>query len=243
VATNYTTYNLPNPVTLPTEVIEYNADGITVLRRTTTTYFNGGANQQAYIDRRVLGLPREVIVYNGANQPQSKTWYDYDWSDAAYWAALPAAATQHDASGTSYGRGNLVWVGRWDVTDVNNSSKILNSYTKYNRTGSIIKTEDAYGQGTAISYTDAFSDAVNRNTFAYPTSTTDAENYSSSTQYNYDFGGVTRVQDPKGAVQTITYDGAAPPDYEPDHRRLYALGIRNGQHLCRCLHHSRNRSG
>jgi RHS repeat-associated protein len=209
VATNYTTYNLPNPVTLPTEVIEYNADGITVLRRTTTTYFNGGANQQAYIDRRVLGLPREVIVYNGANQPQSKTWYDYDWSDAAYWAALPAAATQHDASGTSYGRGNLVWVGRWDVTDVNNSSKILNSYTKYNRTGSIIKTEDAYGQGTAISYTDAFSDAVNRNTFAYPTSTTDAENYSSSTQYNYDFGGVTRVQDPKGAVQTITYDGAA----------------------------------
>ena len=205
----YTSYNLPNPVALPTEVKEYAADAVTVLRRTTTTYFDAGANQQAYIDRRVLGLVREVIVYDGANQPLSRTWYDYDWGDPAYWAALPAAATQHDASGTSYGRGNLCWVGRWDVTDFNNSTKVLNSYTKYNRTGSVIKTEDAYGQGTAISYTDAFSDAVNRNTFAYPTTMTDAENYSSTVQYNYDFGAVTRTQDPKGAVQTITYDSAA----------------------------------
>lgn len=28
-------------------------------------------------------------------------------------------------------------------------------------------------------------------------------------QYNYDFGAMTRTQDPKGAVQTMTYDGAA----------------------------------
>ena len=209
IQTTYTSYNLPNPVALPTEVTEYAADGVTVLRRTTTVYFDAGANQQAYLDRRVLGLLREVIVYDGANQPQSKTWYDYDWGDAASWAALPAAATQHDASGTNYGRGNLCWVGRWDVSDVNNSSKILPQFIKYNRTGSVIKSEDAYGQGTVVSYTDAFSDAVNRNTFAYPTTMTDAENYSSTVQYNYDFGAVTRTQDPKGAVQTMTYDSAA----------------------------------
>jgi RHS repeat-associated protein len=204
VSTTYTTYNLPNPVTLPTEIKEYAADGTTVLRRTTTTYIDA----QAYIDRRVLGLTREVIVYDGANQPQSKTWFDYDWANE-YWAALPAAATQHDSSGTQAGRGNLVWIGRWDVTDVNNSSKILNSYTKYNRTGSVIKTEDHFGQGTSISYTDAFSDGVPRNTFAYPTTTTDAELFNSTTQYNFDHGAITRVQDPKGAVQTITYDSAA----------------------------------
>src|SRR6185369_10230084 len=69
IQTTYTSYNLPNPVALPTEVKEYAADGVTVLRRTTTIYFDAGANQQAYIDRRVLGLPREVIVYDGASQP------------------------------------------------------------------------------------------------------------------------------------------------------------------------------
>jgi len=212
VQTTYTSYNLPNPVALPTEVKEYAADGATVMRRTTIVYFDGGVNQQAYIDRRVLGLLREVIVYDGANQPQSRVWYDYDWNDANAWAALPQAATQHDASGTAYGRGNLCWVGRWDVTDFNNSNKVTPQFIKYNRTGSVIKTEDAYGQGTVISYTDAFSDTVNRNTFAYPTTMTDAENYSSSAQYNYDFGGITRMQDPKGSVQSITYDSAARRD-------------------------------
>ena len=210
--TTYTSYNLPNPVALPTEVKEYAADGTTVMRRTTITYFDGGANQQAYIDRRVLGLLREVIIYDGASQPQSKVWYDYDWSDSVAWAPLPQAATQHDVSSTSYGHGNLSWIGRWDVTDVNNFNKVTPQYIKYNRTGSVTKVEDSYGQGTVISYTDAFSDAVNRNTFAYPTATTDADNYSAYAQFNYDFGGITRVQDPKGAVQTITYDTAARRD-------------------------------
>lgn len=212
VETIYTSYNLPNPVALPTEVKEYAANGTTVLRRTTTTYFDAGVNQQAYIDRRVLGLQREVIVYDGNNQAQSKTWFDYDWNNNDYWAPLPQAATHHDASGTAIGRGNLCWIGRWDVTDINNSSKILNSYIKYNRTGSVIKTEDHYGRGTALSYTDSFSDAVNRNTFAYPTTFTDADSYSSYAQYNYYFAAVTRIQDPKGAVQTMTYDSATRPD-------------------------------
>src|SRR5262249_1119802 len=45
IQTTYTSYNLPNPVALPTEVKEYAADGSTVLRRTTTVYFDAGANQ------------------------------------------------------------------------------------------------------------------------------------------------------------------------------------------------------
>lgn len=209
IQTTFTSFNLPNPVALPTEVIEYAANGTSVLRRTTTTYFDAGANQQAYIDRRVLGLRREVIVYDGNNVPQSKVWFDYDWNDNDTWAPLPAAAKQHDASGTAYGRGNLVWIGRWDVTDINNSSKLLHQFIKYNRTGSVIKTGDHWNQGTVLSYTDSFSDGVNRDTFAYPTTVTDAENYSATVQYNYDFGRLTRTQDPKGAVTTITYDSAA----------------------------------
>ncbi len=200
----YTSFNLPNPIALPTEVKEYAANG-TVLRRTTTTYFDGG---QAYIDRRVLGLLREVIVYDENNQALSKVWYDYDWSNE-YWEATPQAAAHHDASGTSAGRGNLCRIARWDVTDINNFDKTTRSYIKYNRTGSVIKTEDHYGVGPTISYTDSFSDGVNRNTFAYPTMATDADGYSASTQYNYNFGAMTRMQDPKGAVQTMSYDTAA----------------------------------
>ena len=204
VETIYTSYNLPNPVALPTEIKEYAANGTTVLRRTTTTYFDGG---QAYIDRRVLGLLREVIVYDGSSQPQSKVWYDYDWGND-YWAATAQPATQHDASGVATGRGNLCWIGRWDVSDVNNFSKSIHSFIKYNKTGSVIATLDHLGHGNTIDYTDSFSDNVNRNTFAFPTKITDAAGFNSYTKYNYDFSAVTRVEDPKGVVQTIAYDAA-----------------------------------
>src|SRR5215212_647168 len=123
-----------------------------------------------------------------------------------YWAATPQAATQHDASGVATGRGNLCWIGRWEVADFNNPSKVIHSLIKYNRTGAVIATLDHLGHGNTISYTDSFSDAVNRNTFAFPTRLTDGAGFNSYVQYNYDFGAVTRREDPKGAVHTITYD-------------------------------------
>jgi len=205
VQTIYTLYNLPNPVALRTEVKEYGVGDTTLLRRTTTTYFDGG---QAYIDRRVLGLLREVIVYDASGQPQSRVWYDYDWASDEYWAPLPQAATHHDASGVATGRGNLCWMGRWDVSDFNNSNKTIHSFIKYNKTGSVIATRDYLGHGPTISYTDSFSDNINHNTFAFPTTITDAGGFNSYAKYNYDFSAVTRTEDPKGAVQTITYDAA-----------------------------------
>ncbi|MFZ0748655.1 MAG: RHS repeat-associated core domain-containing protein, partial [Pyrinomonadaceae bacterium] len=203
----YTTYYWPNAISRPTEVREYAADAVTVLRKTTNTHFIS----QAYIDRRVLGLLRETIVYDQNNQPVSKVWYDYDWGND-YWAATSQPATQHDASGDQSGRGNLCWVGRWDVSDVNNFDKSTRQYIKYNRTGAVIRAEDHYGHGKTISYTDSFSDSINRNTFAYPTSVTDADNFVSTAQYNFDIGAGTRTQDPKGAIQTITYDAAGRTD-------------------------------
>jgi YD repeat-containing protein len=208
VETIYTSYNLPEPVALPTEVKEYAANGTTILRRTARTYFNGG---QAYLDRRVLGLLREVIVYDASNQPQSKVWYDYDWGNE-YWVATPQPATQHDASGVAIGRGNLCWIGRWDVTDIDNFNKHTRRFIRYNRTGSVIKTEDHFGHGNTVNYADSFSDAVNRNTFAYPTTITDADGFSSQVRYNFDFGATTRTQGPppagqtQGAIQTMTYN-------------------------------------
>src|SRR5215213_2901897 len=211
IETIYTSYNLPNPVALPTEVKEYTADGATVLRRTTTTYFDGG---QEYIDRRVLALLREVIVYDGNNQPQSKVWYDYDWPNE-YWAATPQLATHHDASGIARGRGNLCWIGRWDVSDIYNFDKHIRITMKYNRTGSVIRMEDHNGIGNALSYTDSNGGS----TYAYPTSVTDADGFTSTAEYNYDIGAVTKSIVPaKGTGQMgdpvqylehrMTYDSA-----------------------------------
>jgi YD repeat-containing protein len=205
--TIYTSFTLPGAMALPTEVKEYAANGSSILRRTTNSYIVS----QAYIDRRVLGLVRERIVYDSNNNPQSKLGYDYDWSDT-YWEATPQPATQHESGSDPAGRGNLCRIGRWDVTDINNFDKATRSYIKYNRTGSVIRKEDHYGHGSSFSYADAFSDSVNRNTFAYPTTVTDADGFSSYVQYNYDFGAMTRAQLPapagqiQGIVQTATYN-------------------------------------
>lgn len=217
VETIYTSFSLPDPVALPTEVKEYAADGTTVARRTTTLYYNqSGYDYEPYIARRVLGLIREVIVYDGNNQPQSRVWYDYDWGNDA-WVATPQAATQHDASDVAAsGRGNLCWIGRWDVSDFDNWQKLTRTTFKYNRTGSLIKVEDHYGIANNISYTDSFSDAVNRNTFAYPTTVTDADGFSSTTEYKFDFGAVTKTIAPSKGTG-LTGD----PLYYLEHRLTY----------------------
>ena len=189
---------------LPYEVIEYAANGITMLRRTYTDY----NLDSSYTSRRIIGLLSAIHVVDHATESYvSKTTFEYDWSNE-YWEATPQPATQHDASAVPTGRGNLCRIRRWDVTDINNFNKATATYIKYNRTGSVIKQEDHYGRGNVISYADSFSDSVNRNTFAYPTTITDAAGFSSLVRYNYDFGAVTRTQDPKGAVQTMAYDTA-----------------------------------
>jgi hypothetical protein len=61
---------------------------------------------------------------------------------------------------------------------------------------------------------DSFSDAVDRNTLAYPTSITDPDNHSSISKYNYNFGAVTRTEGPPrseqttGAIKNFTYDSS-----------------------------------
>ena len=192
---------------LPYEVIEYAADGVTMLRRTYTDYNLGSA----YIDRRLIGLVSAVYVVDHASSSYvSKISFDYDYG-GEYMTSQ--TAIQHDDS--SYGsgmvtRGNRTVEWRWDVNDINNSTKALPQRTGYNSTGSAVFRRDALGHQTTVGYTDSFSDGNNsRNTNAYPTIVTDPDNYSSSSQYKYDFGAVTRTQDPKGAVKAMLYDSAA----------------------------------
>ena len=195
---------------LPYEVIEYAADGATIVRRRYTDY----NLSSSYVDRRIIGLVSAIqVIDHATNSYVSKTTFDYDWG-GEYLVATPQTATRHDSanygSGFVTGRGNLSAAWRWDVTDINNPAKaIAGTRSAYNMTGSVVFSRDALGHQTSVSYTDAFSDQTNRNSFAYPTTITDAASFARTVQYNYDFGAVTRTQDPKGAIQIITYDAAA----------------------------------
>jgi len=215
----YTSYGLPR------DVFEYDAaPNVTrVLRRTRIDY-NLSAS---YTDRRIIGLPSAQYVYDGNgyvysggtyNNPGeilfSKVTYDYDLGGE--FQVHQGPPVRHDTtnygSGFVQGRGNLNRMRRWDVTDPNNLAKAAENKTGYNTSGSVIFTRDPLNHQTSISFNDSFSDLVNHNTFAYPTMVTDADNYSSTVQYNYDFGAVTRTQNPKGAVVTRTYDAAGRVD-------------------------------
>ena len=127
-------------------------------------------------------------------------------------------ATLHDQGyhGTFTVRGNVTSVSRWDVTDINNPTKALTNYLNYNAAGAVVSTTDPAGHTNQVTYADSFSDGNNsRNTFAYPTTFADADNFSSLVQYNFDFGAKARIEgpppqnQPNGIVQTFAYDAAA----------------------------------
>jgi RHS repeat-associated protein len=192
---------------LPYFVSEYANDGITELRRTYTDY---NLSQQ-YLDWHIIGLVSAVHVVDLSNgwQWNSKTTYNYDEASVDSQATT---ATQHDQyfSSSFNVRGNLTSASRWDVTDITNGAKAHTTQVRYNAAGSMLSSTDPIpGHQIAVSYGDSFSDGNNgRGTYAYPTTVTDPDGFQSFAQYNFDFGAVTRTQNPLGAVQTISYDDA-----------------------------------
>jgi YD repeat-containing protein len=134
---------------------------------------------------------------------------------------LSATPVRHDNDnyGASFiiGRANLSSVKRYDVTVADNSQWTASS-VQYNTAGGIVKSIDPLGHFNTTSYADSFSDGNNnRNALAYPKIVTDADGYSSTKIYNFDFGSVTSYQTPQpntiqnlpGPVQTFAYDSAA----------------------------------
>ncbi len=204
----YAAYSMPN------EVIEYAADASTVLRRNVTDY----NLSSVYLDRRIIGLVSTTLVKDSAGTTVSKTTFEYDWG-GEYMVGPNPDGTQHDTAnyGPTFitGRGNLSAVKRWDVTDIDNAAKaIAQVRTAYNSLGSVFFTRDALSHQKTWSYLDSFSDGVNRNTYASPTTVTDAEGFQSLVKYNFDHGAVTWGQTPSpNAGQTaptvsFIYDSA-----------------------------------
>ncbi len=198
-----TTYEYNSDYGLPTTAREWGKVGtqMVLLRRTTTDYQLGAE----YLNARVIGLPWRVQIYEGGGPLVSKRQFYYDWGCWHLEDISGATIPQHDpAYNTSYaaGRGNLVLVQRFDVNDPDsaNGTHVEFKYS-YNKMGSPVGTIDAGWNQVNIAYTDSFSDGNNsRNTYAYPTTVTDAEGYASTTQYNYDFGAVTLTRAPSSGT-------------------------------------------
>lgn len=196
---------------LPWRVTEYAADGVTALRYTHLDY----KTDAAYIDRRVVGLLSQRQVFDGAGGLVSRVVYGYDWAGELFVDTPDAAnhpATQHDRAnyGPSFvvGRGNLQHVIRMDASDPGDSSKWQETKFRYDTVGAVRAVRDHDWHESSFGYTDSFSDGVVRDTFAYPTTRTDAGGYSSTVKYDFHTGAVTRTQDPKGAVKEMQYDSA-----------------------------------
>src|ERR1043165_2247031 len=201
---------------LPRDVYEYAADATTKLRSTRTDYHAS----TSYTDRRILGLVTEKRLYEGdvnnGGALMSKVGFFYDNENGASSIQGTDAPVQHDNTNYSAsfitGRGNLSSVRRYDVTNI---SQFTTTTMKYNTAGGVVSSKDPLNHEVTVSYADSFSDGNNiRNTLAYPSTVTDADGYSSTTKYHFDFGAITYTRTPlpntisnlPGPEQTFAFD-------------------------------------
>jgi YD repeat-containing protein len=194
----------------PLLLTEY--DGATPLRNTLFEY----VTDASYVSKRMVGLLYRQTVFDGSWTPYARTTYGYDGEAVQSQAQT---ATQHESAyNPSFAaRGNVTSISRWDVFDIDNAAKALTTHLSYDSAGNLLTNTDAAGHTSSIGYTDSFDDYSSRNTFAYATTVTDSDGFSTYLQYRYDFGAQTRVQGPppgnqsQGLIQSISYDEALRP--------------------------------
>lgn len=228
--TTYGYYSYVRPsgatVNLFQDKYEYSANATSTYRHTRL----GWQLDSGYLNLGFTGLLHSVDVYDSTSgsdvlKARSSFWYDYSFLRVATNAADDTLVVQHDpayAHNNNFSwRGNLAFIIKNDVSDPNNvNSTAAQTSITYNTTGSVVAVSEQHSASlwyqSSISYADAFSDPnnVNRNTFAYPTTTTDEENNITQAQYNYDMGvttwtkGRTPAGNSQGAIQMPLYDAA-----------------------------------
>ena len=208
--------------TLPSDTYEYKPDpNSNILYRHTHL---GWQLDSGYLARGFSGLLHDTQVFDASGGTEvlvthSSFWYDYGGELLAPTnASDDTLVVQHDPSfNTSFQwRGNVALAIKYDaVNDPNNANNTAQQVlTAHNSSGSVIFTRDPLYHQTSVSYPDSFSDSVNRNTFAYPTTVTNAGGSQSFAKYNFDFGAKTQVKGPapdgqsQGVIQNLAYDGA-----------------------------------
>ena len=191
---------------LTSAVRVYDANQTTVLKKVITDY----NLNQTYLDRRIIGLPKEQRLYEGENSLMSMITYSYDgdsFSDASLQQDIPLTI-QHDNTnyGASFisGRGNSTSMTRCNTvySTAGNCVGGIPSSIKYNTTGAEVAqitpgNIPSTTRQISLIYADAFNDTQQpRNTYAYPTKLTDPAGNFSTIQYRFDIGANVWAKSP-----------------------------------------------
>ncbi|MBL8189756.1 MAG: S8 family serine peptidase, partial [Acidobacteria bacterium] len=184
--TNYT-YTTVGGAILPYDVKEYLGDATTVYRYTRTNY----NSSTTYINKHILGLPSEVLVYKGDNTLVAKTTFTYD--ESGYFDTTSYTVTNHDTAGYGTGyvasRANLTTVTQFEVPG---SASRAVSHTKFDMLGNTRAAYDGANHVTEYFYDDNFVTTGNPTTRALVTKVKDPDSYWSGAKYNYHTGQIAQ---------------------------------------------------
>jgi YD repeat-containing protein len=242
---------------LPKRVEECDGDCSTPsqVKRTTVTDYKV-PNLGQYLARGILGLARFELLYEGGEAEsnlRSKVGYVYDDTghvgddsqQPKFLQPLPSPAWQHykdDYGTTLQWRGNVTRVRRYEVDQQNGdeSGVLAESLAGYNITGATVFTQDPETHRTNIGYADTFYANVNRThadpalklkTYAYPTSVTDPDGFTSNVTYNYDLGVVSELRTPLPDQTSNTPGPRGWRYYDAAGRLAQTLAVENGAYV------------
>jgi YD repeat-containing protein len=235
---NYTTYSLPSGTVmyLPNDSFEYEANGTTVYRHVQTDY---NFNPEYALNRYIIGLVSETRLYAGAGTGslQAKTTIGYDEEALTNLSGIIKHDTTNYSTGLQW-RGNPTSIKRWDVINTTQSTVNKIGYTIAGTPAWTQSPTQTTTNRVSISYTDNFSNAAdNRNSYAYPTTVTDPDNYTATSKYHYLTGLIDTAQGPKagqisnsvrGAISKTHYDSI---DRVQKAETLYSNGTATGAYI------------
>jgi RHS repeat-associated protein len=200
------TYQSSYGLTLATREYDYGTGSSGPLLKSTLTrplaLINGD-----YLNNNLLNLPDSVTVTDGAGRQESHIYFTYDGAPL-----VPSGITTQHNSQPSAGlaRGNLVSINRWlngNRAPTATCSGSVNGYVTatntYYDTGTVAQARDACGHTTTFAYSAAFAGAyLTQTTTPAPNGST--AGFTSSKNYDFVTGLVTSSTDAN--QQTTTYE-------------------------------------
>jgi RHS repeat-associated protein len=193
--------------------------GSSVLRTTLTSYLTGNS---AYRSRNIVGLPTVVTVQNASGGTVAQTTVGYDEYSLISYGQIAGWSDP----GTSV-RGNMTTTNHW----LDTSGTYVPTHAQYDQAGSTVNSWDANGNLTQTAYSSAnvyayptsvttpvpdptgaygsTSSLVTTTAYDFTTglvtSTTDANNQTTSLQYVDPLDRLTQVSRPDGGQTTYTH--------------------------------------
>jgi YD repeat-containing protein len=176
------------------------------------------ATRDAYRARNLIALPSYTRVKNGS-VIVAETQFKYD--EAAYplltYGSTPTGWTNPNANE----RGNVTTVRRWlnvsgSTVQTYPNGSFLETHAQYDQCGNVRNAWDANGKLLQMNYADNFSDGIDRNTFAYATSSTTPvpdstgyfgsnESFTSNSKFDFQSGKIVTTTDANNKTTSYFY--------------------------------------